>query len=74
MYTSSAPTRTSGFFQISSSTDNVKHVFVYLKRIVVKKLEENPYDMDTFKLNAADNNSNLLTCRLEYGNGLFIQK
>ena len=27
----SPPTRTSGFFQISSSIDNVKHIFVYLK-------------------------------------------
>ena len=27
--------------------------------------------MDTFKLNAADNNSSLLNCRLEYGSGVF---
>ena len=31
MYNVSAPTVTSGFFQISSSIDNVKHIFVYLK-------------------------------------------
>ena len=31
MYNVSAPTNTSGFFQISSSIDNVKHIFVYLK-------------------------------------------
>ena len=27
--------------------------------------------MDTFKLNEADANSSLLSCRLEYGNGVF---
>ena len=32
MYNVSAPTTTSGFFQISSSIDNVKHIFVYLKK------------------------------------------
>ena len=32
MYNVSAPTNTSGFFQISSSIDNVKHIFVYLKK------------------------------------------
>ena len=31
----------------------------------------NPYIFDTFKLNAADDNSSLATCRLEYGNGVF---
>jgi len=31
---------------------------------------ENPYLFDTYKLNAADNAS-YLTCRLEYGNGIF---
>ena len=31
MYNVSAPTNASGFFQISSSIDNVKHIFVYLK-------------------------------------------
>ena len=32
MYNVSAPTNTSGFFQISSSIDNVKHIFVYLTK------------------------------------------
>ena len=31
----------------------------------------NPYIFDTFKLNAADANSTLAICRLEYGNGVF---
>ena len=74
LYEVSAPTRSSGFFQISSSIDNVKHIFVYLKRTDPpndNQAENNPYLMDTFKLNAGDNNSSLLSCRLEYGNGIF---
>ena len=31
MYEASAPTITSGFFQISASIDNVRHIFIYLK-------------------------------------------
>ena len=72
MYQKSAPTRSSGFFQISSSIDNVKHIFVYLKRSAPPnndEAENNPYLMDTFKLNVGNNNSSLLNCRLEYGNG-----
>ena len=34
-------------------------------------MAENPYLFDTFKMNAADVNSYLTTCRLEYGNGIF---
>ena len=77
MYEVSPPTRSSGFFQISSGIDNVKHVFVYLKRSTPPnddEAENNPYLMDTFKLNAANNNSSLLNCRLEYGNGVFYQE
>ena len=71
MYAVSAPTNGSGFFQISSSVDNVKAIFVYLQRAKTNNAEENPYIFDTFKLNAANNNSSLTTCRLEYGNGVF---
>ena len=71
MYQVSAPTNSSGFFQISPSIDNVKAIFVYLQRARTKNAEANPYIFDTFKLNAADNNSSLTTCRLEYGNGVF---
>ena len=70
MYNKSAPTKVSGYFQITPSVDNVKHVFVYLKRIDPPNNdneEDSPYLMNTFKLNAADNNSSLSTCKLEYG-------
>ena len=71
MYQVSGPSRSSGFFQISSSIDNVKSVFVYLQRAKTDNASENPYIFDTYKLNAADANSSLTTCRLEYGNGIF---
>ena len=71
MYAVSAPTNGSGFFQISSSVDNVKAIFVYLQRAKTNNAEENPYIFDTFKLNAANANSSITTCRLEYGNGVF---
>ena len=51
----------------------VKYVFVYLQRNKTNVTIENPYTFDTFKLNVDNNNnnSNLLNCRLEYGNGVF---
>ena len=71
MYEVSAPTNSSGFFQISSSIDNVKHVFVYLQRAKTNNDEANPYEMDTFNINAdRANGSYLTTCRLEYSNDL----
>ena len=74
MYQVSAPTQSSGFFQTSPSIDNVKPVFVYLQRAKTENEDENPYHFDTYKLNAANNNSYLTTCRLEYGNGVFYPK
>ena len=75
MYQVSAPTNSSGFFQISSSIDNVKAIFVYLQRAKTNDAEQNPYIFDTFKLDSADNAAanlrHLTTCRLEYGNGVF---
>ena len=75
MYEVSAPTNSSGFFQISSSIDNVKHIFVYLQRAKTNNADENPYLFDTFKLDSADNaavnHRYLTTCKLEYGNGIF---
>ena len=75
MYEVSAPTHSSGFFQISSSIDNVKAIFVYLQRAKTNNEDENPYLFDTFKLDSADNaaanHRYLTTCRLEYGNGIF---
>ena len=71
MYQVSAPTQSSGFFQISSSIDNVTAIFVYLQRAKTNNADRNPYHFDTYKLNAANNNNYLTTCRLEYGNGVF---
>ena len=72
LYISSANTRQgSGDFRISPSIDRVKHVFVYAQRANNSIMTENPYIFDTFKLNAANFNSSLTTCRLEYGNGTF---
>ena len=73
MYNVSAPTNTSGFFQISSSIDNVKHIFVYLKNNYRdandhRQAENSPYTMNTFSLPGGASLSN---CRLEYGNGVF---
>ena len=73
MYNVSAPTNTSGFFQISSSIDNVKHIFVYLKNSyrneeLFRQAENSPYKMDTFSLPGG---ASLNNCRLEYGNGVF---
>ena len=73
MYNVSAPTNTSGFFQISSSIDNVKHIFIYLKNSYRnandhRQAEKSPYTMNTFSLPGGASLSN---CRLEYGNGIF---
>ena len=73
LYNVSAPTNTSGFFQISSSIDNVKHIFVYLKNSYInddghRHAETTPYKMDTFSLPGG---ASLNNCRLEYGNGVF---
>ena len=72
MFEVSAPTHSSGFFQISSSIDNVKTIFVYLQRAKTNNAEANPYEFDTYNINAdRGNGSYLTTCRLEYGNGVF---
>ena len=46
---------------------------MYLQRAKTNNSGQNPYIyiFDTFKLNAANANSCLTTCRLEYGNGVF---
>ena len=71
LYQSSDIFRNSGDFRISPSIDKVKHVFIYAQREKTNDMRENPYIFDTFKLNAADNDSSITTCRLEYGNGTF---
>ena len=72
-YNVSAATNTGGFFQISASIDNVKHIFVYLKNSYRdddghRQAENSPYTMNTFSLPGGASLSN---CRLEYGNGVF---
>ena len=72
MYQMSGPRHGSGFFQINASIDNVKAVFVYLQRAKTNNAAANPYEFDTFNINAdRGNGSYLTTCRLEYGNGVF---
>ena len=75
MYIQSANTRAvQNMFQISPAIDNVKHVLIYLQRTNGPNDEESertPYIFDTFKLNSADGNSSLASCRLEYGNSTF---
>ena len=75
LYNQSANTRAlQNMFQISPAIDNVKHVFVYLQRTDGPnddESERSPYLFNTFKLNAADANSSLSSCRLEYGNNTF---
>ena len=72
MYQMSSPRNDSADFQISASIDNVKSVFVYLQRAKTRNEEANPYEFDTFNINAdRGNGSYLRTCRLEYGNGVF---
>ena len=62
----------SGFFQISPTIDNAKHVFVFLQRIKDNDQDANPYEYDTFNINASRNNASFFwTCRLEYDNGEF---
>ena len=61
-------------FMISPSINNVQHVFIYLQRSKGpnnNESERSPYIFDTFKLNSANNNSSLKTCRLEYDNSVF---
>lgn len=72
MYEVSAPTHSSGFFQISSRIDNAKTIFVYLQRAKSNNVEVNPYEFDPYNINAdRANGSYLTTCRLEYGNGTY---
>jgi len=75
MYIQSADTRAvQNMFQISPAIDNVKHVLIYLQRTNAPNNDESertPYIFDTFKLNSANNNSSLASCRLEYGNSTF---
>jgi len=74
-YIQSFATRTvKNAFQISPAIDKVRHVFFYLQRNDPPNDDESertPYIFDTFKLNSANNNSSLASCRLEYGKNTF---
>ena len=75
LYNQSANTKAlQNMFQISPAIDGVKHVFIYLQRTNAPANDESertPYIFDTFKLNTADANSSISSCRLEYGNNVF---
>ena len=75
LYNQSANTQAvQNIFQISPAIDNVKNVFIYLQRTDGpnnNESERTPYILDTFRLNAANANSSLSSCRLEYGNNVF---
>ena len=59
-------------FRITAGVTNPKHVFVYLQRSNKSNSQEhNPHLLDTFKVNAANYNCTLASCRLEVGNGVF---
>ena len=63
MYEVSALTNTSGFFQISSSIDKVKHISVYLQRVKSNNSEQDPYMFDTYNINENGNGaSSLINC------------
>ena len=73
MYEVSGPTTASGCFQISASIDDVKHIFVYLKKSCrnangSRQAENSPYTMNTYSL---DGGATLSTRKLEYSNGIF---
>ena len=66
MYEISPPVRN------SAAIDNVRHVFVYLKKSYRdpnnhRQNENSPYTMNTFALD----NASLNNCRLENGNGIY---
>ena len=72
MYQHSDVTTNNGDFRITASIDRVRHVFIYLQRLKNNNMEANPYIYDTFNITGADPAvTTLLTCRLEYGNGVF---
>lgn len=56
MYQMSAPKHSREFFQLSSSIDNVRAIFVNLQRAKSNDAETNSYEYDTFKINADGGN------------------
>ena len=59
-------------FNITSGVKQPKHIFVYLQRTVrSSNHEHSPHILDTFKVNADDNDCYLIAARLEVGNGVY---
>lgn len=72
IHTSGASRSTELSFRITAGIKHPKHVIVFLQRPTKHEDQtQNPLLLDTFKLNAADNNSKLLTARLEVGSGTY---
>ena len=66
-------TRNAVDWRIDSSIINAQHVFVYLQRLKTNEIQQNPYIFDTFNITGADPAVTWLsTCRLDYGDGVFI--
>ena len=59
-------------FNITSGVKQTKHIFVYLQRAVRSSTQEhNPHILDTFKVNADNNDYFLSAARLEVGDGVY---
>ena len=59
-------------FNITSEVKQPKHIFVYLQRTVRSSNQEhNLHILDTFKVNADNNDCYLSAARLEVGNGTY---
>ena len=59
-------------FRLTAGVSNPKHVFVYLQRPDKSNSQEhNPHLLDTFRVNADNDNCIMSSCRLEVGNGVF---
>ena len=62
-------------FNITSGVNQPKHIFVFHQRTVrSSNQEQNPHILDTFKVNADNNECYLIAARLEVGNGVYCPK
>ena len=62
-------------FNITSGVKQPKHIFGYLQRTVRSSNQEhNPHILDTFKVNADNNDCSLSAARLQGGNGAYYQE
>ena len=59
-------------FNMTSGVKQPKHIFVYLQRTVRSSNQEhNSHILDTFKVNADNNDCYLSAAKLEVGNGVY---